>query len=483
MNANSSQLGTLLVHPSVSSDSVDRVAIRGTILHCRPQRPPSSAIQSSAIAPYVSCGIDNVAVGDAAGYLTADDFGDPIVQVIEDGVVLIRGERILAVASADLLTLLDDSWKLVDYRGCLVIPGLVDSHVHYPQTEMIGSYGEQLLSWLDNCTFPMERRFEDFGYAQRVAELFVGQLVAHGTTTAAVYGTVHTHSIDALFGSAQPFGLQLIAGKVLMDRNCPEFLQDTPDRSYEESRQLIERWHGVLRCQYAVTPRFAPTSSSAQLQCVAQLLDEFPTVYMQTHVAENADEVRWVRELFPDARSYLDVYEQHRLLRPRSILGHSIHLDAEDHALLTERGAKVAFCPSSNLFLGSGLFDLERARNLRHAVGIGTDVGAGTGFSVLRTLGEGYKVAQLSGCRFSPAQMLHMATIGGAEALSLHESIGSFDAGKFADVVVLDPSAVALSQARDAISKEPLDRLFALTVLSDDRHVRATYIAGSERKG
>ena len=401
-------------------------------------------------------------------------------RIVDDGLVVIADGLITYAGAYDVRR--HAHARCVDLRGKLILPGLVDVHTHFAQTEMIAAYGEQLLDWLEKYTFPTESEFADFDHATRVAKLFVSELIRNGTTTAAVYGTVHPASVDAIAHVGIEQGMQLIIGKVMMDRNCPQQLRDTAESAYVESKALIERWHHVERLGYAITPRFAPTSSEAQLDAAAALWDEFPDVYLQTHVAENEAEVRWVRELFPQARSYLDVYARHDLLRPRTVLGHCIHLDSRDRDALCNADATIAYCPSSNSFLGSGLFDLDAARRTSPAsvqrLGIGTDVGAGTSFSVFRTLGEAYKVAQLRGQSCTPAEMLYHATLGGAYALHLEDKIGNLVAGKYADIVVLDPHATPLSSARAARCADPLEQWFALCMIGDDRHVSQTYIRG-----
>ncbi len=401
-------------------------------------------------------------------------------RVVDDGLVVIADGLITYAGAYDVRR--HAHARCMDLRGKLILPGLVDVHTHFAQTEMIAAYGEQLLDWLEKYTFPTESEFADFDHATRVAKLFVSELIRNGTTTAAVYGTVHPASVDAIAHVGIEQGMQLIIGKVMMDRNCPQQLRDTAESAYVESKVLIERWHHVERLGYAITPRFAPTSSEAQLDAAAALWDEFPDVYLQTHVAENEAEVRWVRELFPQARSYLDVYARHNLLRPRTVLGHCIHMDSRDRDALCNADATIAYCPSSNSFLGSGLFDLDAARRTSPAsvqrLGIGTDVGAGTSFSVFRTLGEAYKVAQLRGQSCTPAEMLYHATLGGAHSLHLEDKIGSLVAGKYADIVVLDPHATPLSSARAARCDDPIEQWFALCMIGDDRHVSETYIRG-----
>jgi guanine deaminase len=396
-----------------------------------------------------------------------------------DGVLVVRGGRVAETGpAAAVLARLPAGTKVTDYTGKLLMPGFVDTHVHYPQTDMIGSYGKQLLEWLDTHTFPIERRFADPVHAAEVAEFFLGELLRNGTTTALVLGTVHAASVDAIFAAAARRNMRMAAGKVLMDRNCPEDLRDTADSGYADSRALIERWHGRERLLYAITPRFAPTSSPAQLARAAELAAEFPDTFVHTHLAENRDEVDWVRQLYPDARSYLDVYARFELIRPRSVFAHCIWLDDADRARMAQHGGAAAFCPTSNLFRGSGLFDLARARGAAMQVGVGTDVGAGTSFSMLRTVAEGYKVAQLSGQTLSPWRALYLATLGGARALGLEGSIGSFTPGAEADFVVLDLAATPIMRRRMAHVRSLAEKLFALIVLGDDRSVAATYVMG-----
>lgn len=398
---------------------------------------------------------------------------------LPDGILLLKDGCVEQLAAAEtLLPNLPDGCELTEYPEHLIIPGLIDTHIHYPQTDMIASYGEQLLQWLETYTFPTERQFADEGHAREVAEFFLDELLRHGTTTAVVFGTVHPQSVDAFFAAAEARQMRMIAGKVLMDRHCPEYLQDTPETAYSDSKALIEKWHGRGRLAYAVTPRFAPTSSDAQLAKAGQLLAEYPDVYLHTHVAENRDEVAWVAELFPDSRSYLEVYHQHGLLRPRSVMAHCIHLDVADKQCMVETGAAAAFCPSSNLFIGSGLFDLHAAKAAGMRVGIGSDVGGGNHFSLLQGINDAYKITQLLGNKLSAFQALYLATLGGARALYLDNKIGNFAMGKEADFVVLNFKGTPLLERRIAHARSLHDKLFALMMLGDDRSVTATYIMG-----
>ena len=400
-------------------------------------------------------------------------------EFFEDGLLVVRDGRVAEVGPAsDISARLPAGTPIVDRSGKLILPGLVDCHIHYPQTDVIASYGEQLLEWLERYTYPAESRFGDKAHAREAADFFFEELLRNGTTTALVLGTVHAQSVDAFFEAAEARDLRMVAGKVLMDRNCPEFLRDTAESGYAESKALIEKWHGRGRLGYAITPRFAVTSTEAQLERAGDLATEFPDVFVHTHLAENRKEVALVRELFPWARSYLDVYERFGLVRARSVFAHCIHLDDEDVALLGERGAMAAFCPTSNLFLGSGLFDLRRMRQAGVHVGVATDVGGGTSFSMLRTLAEGYKVAQLADQPLSAYRAFYLATLGGAEGLGLDDRIGNFAPGKEADFVVLDPAITPLAARRHERTETLEERLFMTMMLGDDRFVAETYALG-----
>jgi len=396
-----------------------------------------------------------------------------------DGLLVVRDGRVAEVGPAsDVSARLPAGIPVVDRSGKLILPGFVDCHIHYPQTDVIASYGEQLLEWLERYTYPAEQRFGNVAHAREVAEFFLDELLRNGTTTALVLGTVHAQSVEAFFAAAQARDLRMAAGKVLMDRNCPEHLRDTAESGYEASRALIERWHGRGRLHYAITPRFAPTSTEAQLERAGDLAAEFPDVFVHTHLAESRKEVALVRDLFPWARSYLDVYARFGLVRPRSVYAHCIYLDEEDVALLGERGATAAFCPTSNLFLGSGLFDLRRMRQAGVLVGVATDVGGGTSFSMLRTLAEGYKVTQLADQPLSAYRAFYLATLGGAQGLGLDDRIGNFAAGKEADFVVVDPTATPLAARRHAQTTTLGERLFMTMTLGDDRFIAETYVLG-----
>jgi guanine deaminase len=397
----------------------------------------------------------------------------------EDGLLLIDNGKVQAAGDyATLHASLPPSTPVTDYRGKLITPGFIDTHIHYPQTDMIASPAPGLLPWLDNFTFPTERCFEDPAHAAATAEFFLDELLRNGTTTALVYCTVHPQSVDALFEAGSKRGLRMAAGKVLMDRHCPDFLQDCAETGGRDSEALIRRWHGKARNLYALTPRFAPTSTDAQLQVAGELARAYPDVYIQSHVSENLDECRWAMELFPGARSYLDVYDRHGLLRPRAVYGHCIWLDDEDRARMAATGAAAAVCPTSNLFLGSGLFDFARADQAGMLLSLATDVGAGTSFSLLQTMNEAYKVARLQGSYLPALRMFYLATLGAARSLQLEGTIGHFATGVEADFIVLDPKATPLLARRTSHCNSLEELLFALALLGDDRAVAATYAQG-----
>ncbi|NEQ50772.1 MAG: guanine deaminase [Leptolyngbya sp. SIO3F4] len=421
-----------------------------------------------------------------------DFIGDPFylpeaesVRYLADGLLVLSEGIIEAFGPYEDLHTEYEEIPITEYPERLIMPGFIDTHIHYPQTEMIAAYGEQLLEWLNQYTFPTESKFKDKTYACSVAEVFLDELLRNGTTTALVLACVFPQSVDAFFEAAERRNLCMIAGKVMMDRNAPDTLCDTAESSYQETKTLIQKWHKRGRLHYAVTPRFAITSTNEQLQLAGQLLQEFPDVYLHTHLSENVDEVAWVKQLFPDCKGYLDTYDQAGLVRERSIFAHGVQLSNEEFQRLSEAKSTIAFCPTSNLFLGSGLFKIEQAKSADHPVklGLGTDVGAGTSFSLLQTANEAYKVAQLRHQNLSPFQALFLATLGGAQALCLENSLGNFDVGKTADFIVLDPRATPIMAFRNSPHpssslKELADCVFSLVMMGDDRVVQATYILG-----
>jgi guanine deaminase len=375
----------------------------------------------------------------------------------------------------------DASWPREDQTGRLILPGFIDTHVHSPQLEVIGSYGAELLDWLNTYTFPSERRYADATVAEQGAAVFLDALLVRGTTAAVVFPTVHAVSADRLFAAAQQRGMRLIAGKVLMDRHAPEGLRDDVEQAERECRDLIARWHGSGRLAYAVTVRFAATSTPDQLAMAGRLCGEDPTLYLQTHVAENRDEVRWVRELFPEARSYLDVYARAGLLHARSVLAHGIWLDADDRAALRDAGAQIAHSPSSNLFLGSGLFGWRAAEEAGVAVSMASDVGGGTDLSMLATLRDAYKVQAMAGERVTAWKALHAATRGAAQALKLDGEIGSLEPGCCADLCVWDWASEPVAERRLAAAQGLHERVFAWLTLADRTNLVCTRVAGIER--
>ena len=371
-----------------------------------------------------------------------------------------------------------EGWQRCDHGGRLVVPGFIDTHVHSPQIDVMASYGTELLEWLTTHTFPAEARHADPVHAGATAALFLDALVGHGTTSALVFPTVHKASVDALFAAAEARGMRLIAGKVLMDRNAPDGLRDDVATAEREMEDLIARWHGRARLAYAVTVRFAPTSSREQLALAGRLCRADTSLYMQTHLAENRAEVRWVHELFPEARSYLDVYDQAGLLHAKSVFAHGIWLDDADRAAIARAGAQIAHSPSSNLFLGSGLFGWRAAEAAGIRVSLASDVGGGTSLSMLRNMADAYKIQALSGERLTAWKALHAATRGAAEALGLGAEIGSFEPGATADACVWDWALGAVASRRAEVARTLHERVFAWMLLGDERNLAAAYIAG-----
>ncbi|EEZ39042.1 guanine deaminase [Photobacterium damselae subsp. damselae CIP 102761] len=398
-------------------------------------------------------------------------------QYLNDGLLVIENGCIKEMKNFDSI----DKSKynnFVDYSGKLICPGFIDTHIHYPQTQMISAYGEQLLEWLESYTFPTEQQFENKLHAKAISKFFVNELLKNGTTTALIFGTVHPQSVDALFEEALEKNMRIIAGKVMMDRNAPDYLLDTPETGYQESKNLINKWHNKGRLQYAITPRFAPTSSPEQLNAAGKLRLEYPEVYVQTHLSENKSEIEWVKSLYPDREGYFDVYEHYGLAGKKSIFAHSIHLTDKEWSDFERTDSVMSFCPTSNLFLGSGLFNIEKAEKHNIRIGLGTDIGAGTSFSQLESLNEAYKVMQLQGQKLSSFKGLYLATLGGAKALSIDDKVGNFIIGKEADFIVLDWASTELQKLRHKHSKNLEDKLFSLMMLGDERNIHATYLLG-----
>lgn len=369
--------------------------------------------------------------------------------------------------------------RVIDRRDNLIVPGFIDTHMHYPQTEMIGAYGEQLLEWLETYTFPTERKFSDKEYASDVAERFLKECLKNGTTTSMVFGTIHPESVDAFFEKSEELNMRNICGKVLMDRNAPDYLLDTDlETAKKQTIDLIQRWHQKGRQLYAVTPRFTPTCTPEMMTMCRELMNVAPDLYMHSHLSENKGECAWVAELEPEAQDYLDAYDRYGLVGPRSVFAHGIHLSEREYKRLAESGAAIAHSPTSNLFLGSGFWNKDACQKHGVRAGLASDVGAGTSFSQLQTLNEAYKIQQMQGQKLSAFQSFYFATLGSAKSLYLDDKIGNFEVGKEADFVILDNSGTELLEYRQAHSKTLEEELFVLATIGDDRAVQETYVMG-----
>jgi len=399
---------------------------------------------------------------------------------IEDGAVVVGGGKIIMVGEFNPKAAAHH--EIIDHRGKLILPGLIDPHIHFPQMQVIGSYAANLLEWLNTYTFVEEQRFADKAHATRIAARFFDELIRHGTTTAAAYCTIHPTSVDAFFGEAAKRDMLMVGGKVMMDRNAPEALRDTPQSGYDESKALLEKWHGRGRARYAITPRFAITSTHEQMEMAEALAREYPDVHIQTHVDENLAEVAFAKELFPNLPDYLGIYERYHLLGPKTLLGHCIHLTHRECEVLTQTRSVAVWCPTSNLFIGSGLFDHDRLHAHGARIAVATDVGGGSSYSMLRTLDEGYKVLQLRGQRLNPLRSFYMMTLGNARAMSLDDRIGTIETGRDADLVVLDASATPQMALRMEAVDTLANELFLLQTCGDDRAVVETYVAGRPMK-
>jgi len=400
-----------------------------------------------------------------------------------DAIIRMVGGRIAEFGPASvMLPRLEEGEKLTHHANGLILPGFIDCHVHYPQIQVIGSYGVQLMEWLSRYTFPAEQSFKDKDHAREVAQIYLRENLRNGITSASSFCTIFPQSVDALFEEAMRYDMRLMAGKVMMDRNAPAGLLDTAQSSYDDSKALIERWHNKGRFEYVITPRFAPTSTPEQLEAAAALARENPGMLIQSHVSENLKEIALVRELFRDCASYTDVYRNYGLLRPRAIYGHGIHLSDKELSMFHEADASIAHCPTSNLFIGSGCFRLEDAQyhsNRPVRVGLATDLGGGTSFSMLQTMGEAYKVSQLNSFPLSGPHAFYLATRGSARALHLDDKIGSIEPGMEADLVVLDMHSTPLIDYRMKYCESIAEALFIQMTLADDRAVLATYVNGT----
>lgn len=410
------------------------------------------------------------------------------VRYYPDGLLVLEEGKIKAFGDYQVLSRQFPNVPVTAYpAGHLILPGFIDAHVHYPQIEMIASYGTQLLEWLDTYTFPTEAKFQDAEYAREIASFFLDELLKHGTTTALVLTTIFPQSVTVLFEEAAHRNMRLIAGQVLMSRNAPDFLINDPETAYIQTREQIQTWHGKGRSLYAITPRFAITSTDHELHLAGQLKAEFPDVYVHTHLSENLQEVAFTAELFPKSTDYLNVYERFGLVGDRSIFAHCVQLDDSSFQRLSEAGATIAFCPTANLFLGSGLFNLAQATSVESPVkvALATDIGGGTTLSMLQVMGDAYKVAQMRGQSLSAFQAFYLATLGAARALSLEQYLGNFEPGKEADFIVLDTQTTPLLKRRNPTEiasglEELAAQLFPLMILGDDRAIKATYIAGKQ---
>ncbi|MCL7464970.1 guanine deaminase [Phaeovulum sp. NW3] len=411
--------------------------------------------------------------------------GDPFAEGLgaarhlSHGAVLIEGGRIAAVGEADHLRAAHPHARVHDHGRKLISAGFIDAHVHYPQTGIIASWGKRLIDWLNSYTFPEEARFADPDHAAGVAARYFDLALAHGTTTMCSYCTIHPASVEAFFAQAQARGLRALAGKTCMDRDtAPPFLRDTAQTAHDDSKRLLDRWHGVDRLSYVITPRFAPTSTEAQLEALGALWAAHPDCLMQTHLSEQVDEIAWVKGLYPQARDYLDVYERHGLLGPRAVFGHAIHLEPRERARLAEVGAALVHCPTSNTFIGSGLFDMAGLMAEGQRIGLATDTGGGSSFSMLRTMAAAYEIAQLRHTALHPAQLWWLATQGAARSLRLEDRVGNIAPGIEADLVVIDLASTPAIAQRAERAGDFWEELFPTIMMGDDRAVAAVWANG-----
>ena len=410
--------------------------------------------------------------------------GDPFLTPLEDavrferrGAVALGDGKVLAVGAADDISR-PESAKVVDYGDGLIMAGFVDAHLHYPQTGIIASWGKRLIDWLNSYTFPEEARLADPDYAREIAKRYFDIALSNGTTTSLSYATIHPSSVDAYFTEAQSRGLRALAGKTCMDRNAPDNLRDTAQSAYDDSKALLQKWHNVERLGYVITPRFSPTSTPEQLSALGALWAEHPDCLMQTHISEQHEEIAWVHDLFPDARDYLDTYEAHGLLGARAVYGHAIYLTEREQSRLKEVGAGLVHCPTSNTFIGSGIFETARMKADGQRVGLATDTGGGSSFSMLRTMAAAYELSQLKGQPLHPAQLMWLATCGSADVLHLSDKIGNLTVGMDADLIVLDLASTPAIEQRSRRAGDIWEAVFPTIMMGDDRATKAVWVGG-----
>ncbi len=406
--------------------------------------------------------------------------GPEAAEHITHGGILVDAGRIVAVGNGAALRDAHPQAHVTDYGNALISAGFIDAHVHYPQTAIIASWGKRLIDWLNTYTFPEEMRFADPAYAAEVSSRYMDLALAHGTTSMCSYATIHPASVDAFFTAAQTRGMRAFAGKTCMDRNAPEGLRDTAQSAYDDSKRLLQKWHGTDRLSYVITPRFSPTSTPEQLAALGALWGEYPDCLMQTHLSEQVDEIAWVHDLHPQSRDYLDTYEAQGLLREGAVYGHAIHLTPREKDRLREAGASLVHCPTSNTFIGSGLFDMGLAATMR--VGLATDTGGGSSFSMLRTMAAAYEVAQLRGQALHPSQLWWLATVGSARALRVETSVGNIAVGMEADLVVVDLASTPAIEQAVRRAEDIWAAVFPTVMMGDDRAVKAVWVGGQMRE-